>query len=520
MTDRATQQGMILKYLRGDASDEEKRRLAAVLEAQPEAVEVLVELSCQEHALHEVLSESVAAARARRTASAEPARRIRWGAWAAVAACLAIVAGSIVYNLRQSEQMPELIAAKVTKLTQTSGDVRVVRMGKQVVVVVGMELLPHDIILTGKDGRARVEYEGESTSIDLISNTKADFFSENGSKRISLDIGRVECVLAPQPAGRQMVLTTPGATLEVKGTAFVLKSTPAVTNVGKPTPIDTTDPKAWYTRLEVHEGLVRLTRRFDGAAIDVAAGHYAVASEGVELAAILIPKELVPPPVPLVTEIQKPRPRLYGRVLFEDDFDEGIDNWMVMVNPDSPGSKKGFLVNDGSQHLWKMEKNYPPGSKEGEGVSCVILHPNLDDMVKENAGFKNIMPMLLCRKGITAKRFVVEIRIHLGATRGSGTNILTDCMEMGESLSLFRSPRGARLNRGWHTFRAEYEPVPGYPDDVRLCHYWFGSNGDAYSESILMRVSTGRITFGVRNGIIAVDRVTVRELLEEPKVVE
>ena len=516
--DREKRQAMMLRYLRGGASDEEKRYLSQLLEADPEAVEALVELSCQELALHEVLEERRASKKTRETASAKPARRIRWGAWAAVAACLAIVAGSLAYNFRRSEQMPEVIAAKLTKLelTQTSGDVRVVRAGKQVVVVVGMEILPHDVVLTGKDGRARVEYEGEATSIDLISTTKAEFFTEKDGNRISVEIGRLACVIAPQPAGREMVLTTPGATMEVKGTALTLKSVPATTNVGAPTPIDTADPKAWYTRLEVREGLVRLTRRFDGASIDVAAGHYAVASEGVELAAIPIPKKLTAPPVPLVTGPQKPRPRYYGRVLFEDNFDDGIDNWMVMVNPEWKGGKKGFLVEDGSQHLWKMEKNFPPGSKEGEGVSCVILHPNLDDMVKENEGFKNIMPMLLSRKSITAKRFVIEIRMDLGATRRDGTNILTDCMEMGESLSLFKSPRRAQLRRGWNTLRAEYEPAPGYPDDVLLCHYWFGKNGDAYNESILVRFSTGKVTFGVRNGIIAVDRVTVRELLKEP----
>jgi hypothetical protein len=64
-------------------------------------------------------------------------------------------------------------------------------------------------------------------------------------------------VVADQPAGRQLVITTPHAEARVQGTRFTL----------------TVSEKA--TRLDVDQGRVRFTRRSDGAAVDLTAGRYA-----------------------------------------------------------------------------------------------------------------------------------------------------------------------------------------------------------------------------------------------------
>jgi negative regulator of sigma E activity len=39
------------------------------------------------------------------------------GIWAAAAVCLAVAAGTVLYNINQSEKMPELVAARIQHTT-------------------------------------------------------------------------------------------------------------------------------------------------------------------------------------------------------------------------------------------------------------------------------------------------------------------------------------------------------------------------------------------------------------------
>ncbi len=80
--------------------------------------------------------------------------------------------------------------------------------------------------------------------------------------RLALERGTLRARVASRPDDRPLVFSTPHADALVLGTRLVL----AVT--------------ADATRLDVTEGRVRLTRRSDGASVELSAGQYAVATPG------------------------------------------------------------------------------------------------------------------------------------------------------------------------------------------------------------------------------------------------
>jgi hypothetical protein len=79
-------------------------------------------------------------------------------------------------------------------------------------------------------------------------------------KELRLGHGRLSATVAPQPAGRAMLIHTPTAVLEVVGTQLNVES----------------DSSA--TRVSVNEGRVKVTRLVDGSVADVPADHQVVAS--------------------------------------------------------------------------------------------------------------------------------------------------------------------------------------------------------------------------------------------------
>ncbi len=128
-------------------------------------------------------------------------------------------------------------------------------------------------------GRAILEFP-DGTRLDLLTDSEIlDVEEEEGQegrgKRLRLARGTVAAEVSRQPAGRPMVLETPQAEVRVLGTRFTLRV------------------EGESTRLEVREGKVRLTRQGGLAAVDVAAGHFAVAAPGTTLASKPFPPEVV-----------------------------------------------------------------------------------------------------------------------------------------------------------------------------------------------------------------------------------
>ena len=151
-------------------------------------------------------------------------------------------------------------------------------------VAAGQGISGGEGIATGQDSWAVLRYPDETQVVvegDAIVRfplPKSGTPAVPEGKSIVIDRGGVSAQVAKQPKGRPMTLITPHAQATVQGTRLALKIVPG------------------STLLEVTEGLVRLTRSLDNASVDVKAGKFAVAGEGIELVALTIPRGGAPSP--------------------------------------------------------------------------------------------------------------------------------------------------------------------------------------------------------------------------------
>lgn len=220
-----------------------------------------------------------AGTQARPTAPLVPLRRSarrlpsQWRLPALVAAGLAVAAGVWWYAGRRSAAGDQPIA----RLTSAPSGWRLERDGKtndnpgqDAGLFAGDRLsLPY--------GPARVEY-ADKTYLMLERHAVVEFVGRrsDGSdgasarKHVHAVSGRLTAYVRPQPAGSPMIFTTVHARVQVVGTVLTILSGSDKTTVS------------------VDEGAVRVTRLADAAAIEVVAGHTAVASPNADLVAVPI----------------------------------------------------------------------------------------------------------------------------------------------------------------------------------------------------------------------------------------
>lgn len=200
----------------------------------------------------------------------------QWFAWVSVAACIVIVVGAYYFNITQAEKAAGVRA----ELVQASSGVTILRNGKRISGKPGIDILLNDTIQTHDRGKALVAYRAEATTISLKKNTMLRLREENSAKHLDLTRGAIECDVDKQPQGKPMIVKTPHAEVEVRGTRFAL----FVSSLLK----EKDQGEGGKTRIEVHYGHVRLTRLEDGQSVDIKEGFYAVAGKGYDLEAVSI----------------------------------------------------------------------------------------------------------------------------------------------------------------------------------------------------------------------------------------
>ncbi|MGH7144395.1 MAG: FecR domain-containing protein, partial [Planctomycetota bacterium] len=135
-------------------------------------------------------------------------------------------------------------------------------------------------------GWTQIEFS-DGTILKLEPGTELEMTSMQDGKRLGLTRGRMSAVVAPQPAGQPMQVTTPQSLVTVVGTHFSLAVTGAA------------------TRLQVDEGHVRLMRTADLASVEVLRGQFVVAEAGMDLAV----KPVEAGPVEVAAAPQQPEQR-------------------------------------------------------------------------------------------------------------------------------------------------------------------------------------------------------------------
>ncbi|MGO9199616.1 MAG: FecR domain-containing protein, partial [Limisphaerales bacterium] len=283
---------LIQKYVSGELTPEEAARLLAHLKVRPSLGATLL----GQMEIHLLLRElNGALGRDRQptwSASSVPApagpltelpfptalptsRRHSWSStalWAAgLAAALALVAGYWAWP--DKDNLP--------RLRRSSAGVEVQRGEERLPATRKLHLQPGDIVETGLGQSAVVEFAREGTRLELGGETRLGLLDLQRGKHFALHRGKLEAVVARQPAGQPLAVATPQAEASVKGTRFGLSS-------------------QWdATWLKVLKGEVELHSKSADLWQPVVAGQFAVAARDVELRARPIGRTGLRVPVPV-----------------------------------------------------------------------------------------------------------------------------------------------------------------------------------------------------------------------------
>jgi ferric-dicitrate binding protein FerR (iron transport regulator) len=255
----------------GARDAEEFRRLMA---DDPEFAERLVRHALDEQLLAGALSLQ-AGAEALPPAAAAPRGGSRpWLAPLAAAAAVLVAVGGALWLSTLGGQGE--VVARVEKVSgfnvQCSGKSRVT-------LRVGDEVRAGARIETEKDGALKLAWIRESTTLDVAGNSKLE---TRNSKLAYLGTGRAAVTVAKQDAASPFVVETPQARVTVVGTRFSLlvSEAPGASEDTQHSSLSTHHSALGSTRVDVDEGKIRLERLSDGATVEVGAGWFGLAGEG------------------------------------------------------------------------------------------------------------------------------------------------------------------------------------------------------------------------------------------------
>jgi ferric-dicitrate binding protein FerR (iron transport regulator) len=272
---------LVARYFDGDLDEVETAELNALLRADPECRRLFAEYATRGCLIRETLDSERQRSRLPLAEGPHPRdtrpprtrpRRGRVLLLAGVAGLLA-TAATLAFVFWPSPRVPEETQTAVVGAVEPgSGEVRVIAPDGQVrVVAARTELRAGDTVRTEPlRGAAAVVYP-DGTRLTLIGDT-AVTCSGNGHKHVVVHQGTLGASVNPQPEGHPMVLATPAARIEVRGTEFYCLALPDRTDVS------------------VTRGSVRVVRTSDGKAVDVPEGKRVLAEAQAALAVEDIPR--------------------------------------------------------------------------------------------------------------------------------------------------------------------------------------------------------------------------------------
>jgi ferric-dicitrate binding protein FerR (iron transport regulator) len=261
--------------------------------------------------------------RAVRARTARLAVRDRWARRFAVAVTMAASAAVVLVTLLAllSARPPAPDARPVVDRVAGPGE------AGGAALAAGARLDPGASIRTGAGGALVLRFP-DGTTLELGGDTTFALEGVLPVKRVALARGVLGADVAPQPAGRPLVLRTPQAQADVLGTRLTL----AV--------------RGEATRLDVEEGRVRLTRLSDRRSVEVSAGHGAVAAPGRALEAV--PRDAPAPAPDAVPAAVPPTPAgAPATPLRWQPLDEpGCGGWITSIRVSPHDSRRILLGGD------------------------------------------------------------------------------------------------------------------------------------------------------------------------------
>ena len=435
-------------------------------------------------------------------------RRLRFGAPLALAASLLAALGiGLWLNRDRLEPLPGAAIARVESAQGSVFGFADAAATEPRPLRPGDEILPGMRIETGADSAATLAWLDKTAQLALaessvlsmpagVPSVSVRASSVSLQKRMVLHQGALTATVAQQPTAQPFEAETPHARATVLGTRFRL-------NVKRTSNIQqgTSNVQGDSTWLSVDDGRVRFARLADEAAIEVAAGEFAVAGANAEDFALKA--------YPADTEW------IDGRVIFEDDFSDGLKHWTL-------GQRR---VN--REERYEHEEFYPQGLCRIEPKQERIRGRDTHGILMKQGNLKaktspyNIpMPFMLLNRPITAQAFSIEWEYRLDA-RGEGSEAGPTFFNVSDMMSVWtdadKRHAGVKTDKRTRDMvnRSELIPLgdtnPPYRWKFRSFH-----NGELHAVTHV-NFDAEKIGFLVRFGEAFVARCTIRELVPVPE---
>ncbi len=473
----------IRRHLDGESTKAETRALRAAIERDPTVLDRLYETAVFETDLSAWLADH-----ARRRPKAH--RRLRFGAPLALAASLLAALGiGLWLNRARLEPIP---GAAIARVESVQGSVFSVQDAapERLALKAGDEILPGMRIETGADSAATLAWLDKTAHLTLAESSvlsmPAGVPSVSFQKRMVLHQGALTAAVARQPAAQPFEAKTPHARATVLGTRFRL-------NVKRTSNIQqgTSNVQGDSTWLSVEEGLVRFARLADEDAIEVAAGRFAVAGA--------TPDDFRLKAYPADTEW------IDGRVIFEDDFSEGLKRWLTLQGRVDKATQnltyEAFVQEDG-RHI--EAKRGTKGKEQG------VLIRN-----REDSG--TVFPIILLNRPVKASAYSVEWEFRQGFERGQTRSRATQHWWGVTDLEVvIHNEKRISAGDAWRKQRNEMIPL----DESAKPYRWLQKTFHEGELQSVHRVNLDpeKIGFFVHSGNAFLVRCTIRELIPVTEV--
>lgn len=187
-------------------------------------------------------------------------RRVAWPSAIAAAVAVAIVSAVWYVTVYRRYAVPD--SSMVAQVVHVHGSVKVASLNQDGIKQLSNgDFVAPDCRMTIEPGaRITLSYP-DGSRIQVLEKTRIMTSAGRNIRLIQLDFGTLSASIAPQPAGRKLIFTTPHALLRIVGTQFRLSA----------------DDKR--SRVEVEEGKLIFTSKEDDRSVVLAEKDSAVTGE-------------------------------------------------------------------------------------------------------------------------------------------------------------------------------------------------------------------------------------------------
>jgi drug/metabolite transporter superfamily protein YnfA len=237
----------LVRHTAGASTPDEVKALSERVAHDPTACDALIELTIQGVAIRDFAETQPSTPLVPVPARSGGSAAWSWWSLRSLALAASVMAAVLIWHLMTPRSEP-----MIGRVESASGGVQVLTAQGWSLLAV-RDAVPAGTLRTALTDTASIRLL-DGTLVLLGTDTELRL-TDSGQKRLELKQGMFMADVVPQPDGRPMIVHTPSAEMEVKGTSFSVAA------------------KHFNSHLQVEEGLVSVRRIADHATVDVPAGQ-------------------------------------------------------------------------------------------------------------------------------------------------------------------------------------------------------------------------------------------------------